>query len=68
MLWDKYMEAFEIALTRCNPVHAPWYVIPANIKWARDLIVAEILYHKMLELDLRYPEAEPGLENLIIPE
>lgn len=42
-LWDQYQNAFEIALNRCATPHAPWYVVPANHKWYRDLAVAETL-------------------------
>jgi polyphosphate kinase 2 (PPK2 family) len=41
--WDDYMAAFEDALSRCSTEVAPWYVIPANRKWFRDLAVGEIL-------------------------
>jgi PPK2 family polyphosphate:nucleotide phosphotransferase len=68
LLWDRYMEAFELALTRCNPDHAPWYVIPANNKWARDLIVADILYRHLLRLDMKYPQPEEGLDGIVIPD
>jgi PPK2 family polyphosphate:nucleotide phosphotransferase len=40
-LWDRYTEAYEEALSRCSPEHAPWYVVPANHKWFRDLAVTE---------------------------
>ncbi|MFL5777458.1 MAG: polyphosphate kinase 2 family protein, partial [Chloroflexota bacterium] len=42
-LWDDYVSAFEDALTRCSTDAAPWYVVPANKKWFRNLAVAEIL-------------------------
>jgi PPK2 family polyphosphate:nucleotide phosphotransferase len=41
--WDAYQEAYEAALTKCNTEHAPWYIIPANRKWYRNLAVAEVL-------------------------
>jgi polyphosphate kinase 2 (PPK2 family) len=63
-LWDKYIEAYEDALTRCNTEEAPWHIIPANHKWYRDLIVARALVQKLESLDLRYPPAEPGVVGL----
>ncbi len=42
-LWDEYQDAFEIAINRCSAPHAPWYVVPANHKWYRDLVIAETL-------------------------
>ena len=61
--WDDYIAAFDEALTRCSTDWAPWYVIPANRKWFRNLAVAEILGDVLEELDPRYPPAEvpPGL-------
>jgi PPK2 family polyphosphate:nucleotide phosphotransferase len=42
-LWDDYVEAYEEMLNRCGTVTAPWYVVPANRKWYRDLAVVEQL-------------------------
>ncbi len=41
--WDDYIKAYEAALTKCSTPHAPWYVIPANHKWYRNLAVAKVL-------------------------
>ena len=54
--WDDYQRAYEDALTRCSTKHAPWYVIPANHKWFRDLAVAQILAAQLSALPLRFPE------------
>ncbi|UCC75311.1 MAG: polyphosphate kinase 2 family protein [Anaerolineales bacterium] len=67
-LWDDYMRAYEEALTKCNTEHAPWYVIPANRKWYRNLAVAQVLVQTMERLDLRYPEPLPDIESYVIPE
>ncbi len=66
--WDAYMAAFEEALTRCNTPYAPWYVIPANHKWYRNLAVSQVLVETMEKLDLRYPDPIPNIETYIIPE
>ncbi len=42
-LWDEYQDAYEDALEKCNSAQAPWYVIPANHKWYRDLAITEVL-------------------------
>jgi len=42
-LWDEYMKAYEDVLSRCASDHAPWYVVPANNKWYRNLAVAEAI-------------------------
>jgi PPK2 family polyphosphate:nucleotide phosphotransferase len=56
-LWDKYMEAYEEALTRCSTEWAPWYVIPADRKWFRNLAVARIIAETLEGLGMEFPEA-----------
>lgn len=53
--WDEYMDAYQDALTRCSTEHAPWYVIPANRKWFRNVAVARVLVDTLKGLDLKYP-------------
>lgn len=67
-LWDDYIAAFEDALTKCNTKCAPWYVIPANRKWYRNLAISEILVQTMAKMDLRYPDPVPDIESYVIPE
>lgn len=67
-LWDNYMKVFNIALNRCSTKYAPWYIIPANHKWARDVFVAEIVHNSLKQLNLKYPEVEEGLNNIVIPD
>ena len=56
--WDAYMAAFEDAITKCSTAAAPWYVIPANKKWYRNLAVSEIITETMEAMDLKYPEGD----------
>ena len=53
--WPDYRDAFEDALSRCSTAAAPWYVIPANRKWFRDLAVAEIVAETLEDLKPGYP-------------
>ncbi|MFP5341882.1 MAG: polyphosphate kinase 2 family protein, partial [Candidatus Limnocylindria bacterium] len=53
--WDDYQAAFDAALTRTSTDHAPWYIIPANRKWFRNLAVASILADTIAGLRPRYP-------------
>ncbi len=66
--WDSYMAAFEDALTRCNTEYAPWYVIPANRKWYRNIAISEILIHTLEKLDMRYPDPPSDIESYEIPD
>ncbi len=60
--WDDYMAAYEDALERCSTAWAPWYAIPADQKWYRNLVLARVLVARLEALDPRYPKPEPGLD------
>ena len=65
-LWDDYQRAFDEALTKTSTTWAPWYVIPANRNWFRDLAVSTILAETLADLKPAYPP-EPDLPaNLAI--
>ena len=64
--WDDYVAAFEDVLERCSTDWAPWYVIPSNKKWFRNLAVAEILADTLDELDPRYPEPSEDLAGIVV--
>jgi PPK2 family polyphosphate:nucleotide phosphotransferase len=53
--WQAYQMAFGDMLGHCNTRHAPWYVVPANHKWLRDLAVSQIMYATLRSLALRFP-------------
>jgi PPK2 family polyphosphate:nucleotide phosphotransferase len=64
-LWPTYMEAFEHAVNATATEHAPWYVIPADRKWAMRAAVADIIVTTLLSMDLAYPElADTALTGL----
>ncbi len=66
-LWDDYQAAFDDALSNCSTAHAPWYVIPANRKWFRNLAVATILADTIAALKPAYPPvADDVPPNLVI--
>ena len=65
--WDDYQLAFEEALTRCSTPYAPWYVVPADVKWFRNLVVARTIADTLAAMDPRYPAAEAGLDRVTIP-
>jgi PPK2 family polyphosphate:nucleotide phosphotransferase len=65
-LWKKFTEAYEEALSRTSTDGAPWYVVPANKKWYRNLVVATILVETLEKLDMRYPDPEENLDGIVI--
>ena len=66
--WDAYQEAFEDAIANTSTDEAPWYVIPADRKWYRNLAVSEILIQTLEGLGMSYPPAPPDIASTIIPE
>lgn len=67
-LWGAFQAAYEEALTRCNTSHSPWYVVPSDRKWFRNLVVSEILIAALDRLDLAFPDPPEGVESYEIPE
>ncbi|MFN0028898.1 MAG: polyphosphate kinase 2 family protein [Acidimicrobiales bacterium] len=62
--WPAYQQAFEVMLERTSTAIAPWYVVPADRNWFRDLAVAQILVDALETMDLQYPPPEEGLAGL----
>ncbi len=61
--WDKYMDAYELMLNHCSTEHAPWYVIPAEKRWFRDVVVSEILVDAFADMNPQYPPPEFDIED-----
>ncbi len=57
-LWDEFQHAYELMLQRCSTAWAPWYVIPADHKWARNVAIAAIVRDKLEEMDPKYPKPD----------
>jgi PPK2 family polyphosphate:nucleotide phosphotransferase len=65
--WDAYQAAFEEAVRRTATETAPWYVVPANRKWHRDLVVCRALVETLEALDPRYPEPDFDPATIVVP-
>jgi len=57
-LWPAYQEAYEIAIERTSTDHAPWYVVPADRKWYRNLAIGHLLHATLAGLDPQWPAAD----------
>lgn len=66
--WNDYQEAFEEAINNCSTEYAPWYVVPANKKWYRNLVIARTIADTLEVMDPHFPPAEEGLEHVEIPD
>jgi len=53
--WDRFMDAYEDVFEETSKDHAPWYVVPANRKWYRNLVVSQIVIDTLEKMDLSYP-------------
>ena len=61
--WPQYMEAYEDVLSKTSTEYAPWYVIPSNKKWYRNLLIANILRDTLKGFKMSYPEPPADLEG-----
>jgi PPK2 family polyphosphate:nucleotide phosphotransferase len=64
--WDDYQGAFQTMLTATSTEWAPWYVVPADRKWFRDLLVSQILVETLESLRLEYPQNEDDLTGVVV--
>ncbi len=64
--WDDYQRAYALAIGATSTAAAPWYVVPADHKWYRNLAVSKILVDTLEALDLSYPEPEEGLDEVVV--
>ena len=62
--WNQYAEAYEDMLEKCSTHHAPWYVIPSNHKWFRNLAVSSIIGRTLEDMDLKLPAPTVDLDKI----
>jgi PPK2 family polyphosphate:nucleotide phosphotransferase len=62
--WDKYQEAYEVAINRCSTAWAPWYVIPADRKWYARWAIARVVRETLEAIDPKYPKAAGDLAGV----
>lgn len=65
-LWPEFEAAYRDALERTSTARAPWYVVPANRNWVRNLAVAKILLHHLAAMDPQLPPEEEGIAGLVV--
>jgi len=62
--WDGYTKAFEAALTKCSTGCAPWFIIPSNHKWFRNLAISQIIVETLESLKMRFPEPVVDIQDI----
>jgi PPK2 family polyphosphate:nucleotide phosphotransferase len=65
-LWDDYTSAYEDIFHETSTDWAPWYVIPSNHNWYRNLCVATVLVKTLENLQMQYPSPAAGLDQIVI--
>ncbi len=63
-LWDEYQKAYEDAISRCSTEYAPWYVIPANHKWFRNLAISRVLVRTLESLAMQFPPPSVDIQEI----
>lgn len=66
--WDEYQTAYEDALRETSTPWAPWHIVPADRKWQRNLVVAQLLAATLQRMDPHVPPALAATEDIVIPE
>lgn len=62
--WDAYIEAYEACFEKCSTEHAPWFIIPSDNKWFRNLAVAKIIADQLEEMNPQYPPPTVDIEEI----
>jgi hypothetical protein len=63
-LWPQYVDAYEEAMALTSTKHGPWYIIPANHKWFRNLAVSQIIADTMNEMGLKLPQPRVDIADI----
>jgi PPK2 family polyphosphate:nucleotide phosphotransferase len=64
--WDDYQRAYEDAINECSTDDAPWYIVPSDHKWYRNLIVSRIVHETLRKMDPQFPPAAKDLAKLVV--
>jgi PPK2 family polyphosphate:nucleotide phosphotransferase len=62
--WDAYTEAFEVAMGQCSTPHAPWFIIPSNHKWFRNLAISRIVVETLESMKMKFPKPSVDISEI----
>ena len=65
-LWPEYQKAYEDALSKTSTEYAPWYIVPSNRKWYRNLVIGNILVKTLKDLDMKLPAVDFNPGEIVI--
>jgi PPK2 family polyphosphate:nucleotide phosphotransferase len=66
--WDEYQDVYGDMLGACSTTSSPWYIVPANRKWLRNLVVSQIVAQTMGAFDMKWPKPKVDLSKVKIPK
>lgn len=66
-LWSEYGKAYEDVLSKTSTPWAPWWIVPADRNWYRDLVISQVLVDSLEGLAMKLPAGEPGIEKIKVP-
>ena len=66
--WDEFQEVYSHLIEATNTPEAPWYVIPADRKWYRNLVVAELIVNTLQKMDLQFPKVNFDPSKIVVPD
>jgi PPK2 family polyphosphate:nucleotide phosphotransferase len=65
-LWPEYMKAYEDVLEKTSTSRAPWYLVPANNNWFRDVVISTVIVRTLERLHMHYPSVAKDLKSVVI--
>ena len=65
-LWPQFMKAYEDVFSETGTEDAPWYIVPSDRNWVRNLVVAQILVHTLEQMDPHFPPGQPDIEGIVV--
>ncbi len=64
--WDDYQAAFAEAISKCSTSHAPWYMVPANKKWFRNVVISQVIVDCLKGLNMQLPKGEFDPDQVVV--
>lgn len=64
--WDDYHKIYEQIFHATSAAHRPWYIIPSNKKWFRNLLISQIIVKSLSSLEMKFPDPPEGIDKVII--
>jgi PPK2 family polyphosphate:nucleotide phosphotransferase len=64
--WDNYQAAFAEAISKCSTSYAPWYIVPANKKWFRNVLISQVIVNCLRGLNMQLPKGEFDPDQVVV--